>query len=121
MEDSDGLDIQEEIRRAISALRLAHEILVRLNTAHDSSIQTLFFERAEALGNPLTRAELEVMTGFVDGRSPEAIAAERGLSARTVSNQIRTGCHKLGFSGRHELKGWGNAVNWFILNQPPKD
>ena len=64
---------------------------------------------AAALGARLTRAELEVMSRHIEGRSPGAIAEERGLSERTISNQLRTGCHKPGFSNRRELKGWAIA------------
>ena len=73
--------------------------------------------RAEALGNRLTDSELEVMAGFISGQSPESIAEERGLSERTISNQLRTGCHKLGFSDRRELKGWGTAVRGLNIDQ----
>ena len=78
-------------------------------------------DRAEALGGNLTRTELEVISKFIEGRSPETIAEERGLSERTISNQLRTGCHKLGFSDRRELKGWAGAVTGFLLTQPTRD
>jgi DNA-binding CsgD family transcriptional regulator len=78
-------------------------------------------DRAKALGGNLTRTELEVISKFIEGRSPETIAEERGLSERTISNQLRTGCHKLGFSDRRELKGWAIAVTGFLLTQPTRD
>ena len=52
-----------------------------------------------------------------DPNGAEAIAEERGLSERTISNQLSTGCHKLGFGDRRELKGWGAAVSGFVLTQ----
>ena len=118
MEDTDSQDIQEEIRRAMSALRLAHEILARLATT-DGSMRRLLRERAEALGSRLTAVELAVVARFLEGESPEAIAQERGLSARTIDNQIRSGCHKLGFGDRREMKGWSAAVRGFILTRYP--
>ena len=121
LEDSSGVDIQKEIRRTIAKLREAQEILSGLMVSQDNSIEELLQDRANALGGNLTRTELEVISIFIEGRSTESIAADRGLSERTISNQLRTGCHKLGFSDRREMKGWGTAVNWFIINQPPKD
>ena len=102
MEDTVGLDVQEEIRRALSAIQLAQEILATLAVTNDGSMQVLLRERALALGNRLTGAELAVISKYVVGESPEAIAEERGLSARTISNQISSGCHKLGFRDRRE-------------------
>ena len=124
MEDCSRVDIQAEIRRAIAKVRVAQEILTGLMVPDDSSIQGLLQDRAAALGSRLTGSELEVMSKFIKfikGQSPEAIAEERGLSERTISNQLSTGCHKLGFGDRRELKGWGAAVSRFILTQPPKD
>ena len=121
LEDSSGVDIQREIRRAIAKVREAQEILSSLMVSHEDSMEELLQDRAAALGSRLTRTELEVMSKFVKGQSPQAIAEERGLSGRTISNQLSTGCHKLGFSDRRELKGWGAAVSRFILTQPPKD
>lgn len=115
------MESQTEIRRAIAKIRVAQEILSGLVVSHDTSLEDLLQDRAEALGGGLTRTELEVMSMFIRGRSPEAIAEERGLSERTISNQLSTGCHKLGFSDRRELKGWGTAVSRFVLAQQPKD
>ena len=121
LEDSSGVDIQKEIRRTIAKLREAQEILSGLMVSHDNSIEDLLTDRANALGSNLTRTELEVISKFIEGQSPETIAEERGLSERTISNQLRTGCHKMGFSDRRELKGWAGAVSVFFLTQPPKD
>ena len=121
LEDSCGVGFQREIRRAIAKVREAQEILSSLMVSDDNSIEELLRDRADALGNKLTRTELEVISIFIEGRSPETIAVERGLSERTISNQLRTGCHKLGFSDRREMKGWAIAVSGFLLTQPPRD
>ena len=121
LEDAICLAFQREIRRAIAKVREAHEILSSLMVSHDNSTEDLLTGRANALGSNLTRTELEVISKFIEGRSPETIAEERGLSERTISNQLRTGCHKLGFSDRRELKGWAIAVTGFLLTQPTRD
>ena len=115
------MDIQREIRRALGKIRVAHEILARLTVSQDDSVNELLRGRAEALGTRLTETELEVMSRFIGGQSPESIAEERGLSERTISNQLRTGCHKLGFGDRRELKGWGVAVSGFNIGQTPEE
>ena len=124
MEDAEALDIQDEIRRAIEIIRLAQEILARLVMSDDDSTHTfqiLLGARAAAQGNRLTEAELEVVSRFIEGQSPAEIAEQRGLVERTISNQLRSGCHKLGFSDRRELKGWSVAVNEFVLAHPPTE
>ena len=121
LEDSHGVCIKREIRRAIVRVREAHEILSSLIVSHDSSFEELLQDRADALGSRLTRTELEVTSKFIEGQSPETIAGERGLSERTISNQLRTGCHKLGFRDRRELKGWAAAISSFLPTQQPKD
>ena len=119
--ESSDVDIQREIRRAMAKVQEAQEILSRLIVPDENSIEELLRNRADALGNKLTKTELEVMSKFIEGQSPKTIAEEKGLSERTISNQLRTGCHKLGFRGRRELKGWGTAVSNFLLTQPPND
>ena len=114
-------DVQSEIRRAVARIRIAHEILARLVESDDDSIRELLSSRAESLGTRLTETELEVISQFVGGRSPASIAEDRGLAEKTVSNQLRTGYQKLGFSDRRELKGWGTAVSGFILSEPSED
>ena len=112
------MGFQREIRRAIAKVREAQEILSSLMVSQDDSMEELLQDRADAHGSKLTRTELEVISIFIEGQSPETIAEERGLSERTISNQLRTGCHKLGFSDRRELKGWAGAVSGFLLTQP---
>ena len=120
MENYDSPDVQHEIRRAISALRLAQEILTALTESDAGTTPSLLQERSAAQGTWLTRAELDAVSGFLEGHLPGEIAEQKGLSARTVDNQIRSGCRKLGFADRRELKGWWAAVGGYILTQPPE-
>ncbi len=116
-----GVSAQREICRALAKIRVAQEILAGLGAVSDETITDLIRSRAEALGNRITDTELEVMTEYIDGQSPESIAEERGLSTRTISNQLRTGSQKLGFKDRRELKGWGTAVRGFNIGQQPEE
>ncbi len=118
-EDSGGVDTQRQIRRAMGKLREAQEILAGLIVPREGSMEEVLQDRADALGAKLTRTELEVMARFVEGQPPGEIAEDRGLSERTVDNQLRVGCHKLGFRDRREMKGWAAAANQFLLSQPP--
>ena len=115
------MDCEGEIRRAIATLNLARDILVGLTTPCDISIMGLLRDRAKACGNRLTEAEMGVVLEFIEGRSPKEIAEKKKLSEITVSNQLRAGCHKLGFKDRRELRGWGTAVSGFMLTRPGKD
>ena len=115
------MDIQGEIRRAMERIRVAHEILAKLTVSQDDSVKELLRGRAESLSTRLTETELEVMSRFIGGQSLESIAKERQLTERTISNQIRTGYQKLGFSDRRELKGWGTAISGFILSEQRKE
>ena len=85
----------------------------------DGSLQTLLWKRARALSGSLARVDLAVPSGFLDGESPVAIARERQPSARTISNLIRSECHKLGFEDRRELKSWSEAAKDSIQTRPP--
>ena len=120
LEDFGGVDNQREIRRAIAKIQEAQEILSGLIGSDDGSTEELLLDRADELGSRLTRTELEVMSKFVEGQSPETIAEEKGLSERTIGNQLRAGCHKLGFRDRREMKGWMSAVRQFRLTHPPE-
>lgn len=51
----------------------------------------------------LSPAELEVVQPFIEGQSMRAIAEARGVSVRTVANQISRSYQKLGVRGRGEL------------------
>ena len=61
------------------------------------------------------------MSRFLEGETPEEIAAGRDLSPRPVSNQIRSGCRRLGFSDRREIRGWWAAASGYILTSPRRD
>ena len=84
----------------------------------------LLRERASALGVWLTGAELDAVTRFLEGESLEEIAAGRELSARTVSNQIRSGCRRLGFGvsvrqfgSDRQSNEWDVALTLAIIKQ----
>ena len=51
----------------------------------------------------LTAAEAEVVTLCLQGMSNEAIASARGVSTKTVSNQLSSVYQKLGVFSRTEL------------------
>ena len=57
--------------------------------------------------NPLSHAEAQVVELARAGLSNAAIAQKRGTSARTVANQLRSICEKLGVASRNELLGLG--------------
>ena len=115
------MDIEQEIRRAMAKIRVAHEILASLDSTQEDPTVELLQNMAESLGNQLTQTELEVMSKFVGGQSPESIAEERQLNERTISNQIRSGYQKLGFTDRREFRGWAYAISGYPLVQPAKD
>ncbi|HEY4057163.1 MAG TPA: helix-turn-helix transcriptional regulator [Kofleriaceae bacterium] len=52
----------------------------------------------------LTAAEREVLQAIVSGDSNAAIATSRGVSARTIANQVSAILRKLGASSRYELR-----------------
>jgi DNA-binding CsgD family transcriptional regulator len=51
----------------------------------------------------LTAAELEVTEGVIQGLTPRQLSRQRGVSERTVSNQLANIYKKLGVSSKHEL------------------
>jgi DNA-binding CsgD family transcriptional regulator len=51
----------------------------------------------------LSNAEREVVRGVIAGKSNAQIGRERGTSARTVANQLRSVYAKLNISGRRAL------------------
>ncbi len=54
-------------------------------------------------GAGLTKAELEVVRLVADGHSSQAIADQRGVSVRTIANQLAAAYKKLGIQQRSEL------------------
>lgn len=81
---------------AASAERSA-ELAARCDGAATPALST-----SRASGR-LTPRELELATMAAAGRSSAAIAAELGISIRTVNNLLQRAYVKLGVSGRHEL------------------
>jgi DNA-binding CsgD family transcriptional regulator len=55
----------------------------------------------------LTPAERAVVAGVLDGKSNRDIARARGVSTRTVANQVASAFDKLGVRSRGEL-----AARW---------
>jgi DNA-binding CsgD family transcriptional regulator len=51
----------------------------------------------------LTPAELDVVGRLIDGTTTRDIALGRGVSERTISNQLTSAYAKLGICSRHEL------------------
>ena len=64
----------------------------------------------------LTATENQVAQGVVDGKSNKEIAAERGVSAKTVANQLRAIYEKLGIASRFELAARARSGS-----QPPEE
>lgn len=60
-------------------------------------------QAVEASGGGLTPAEREVVALLVAGQSNQEIAAARGVSPRTIANQLAAIYRKLGVSSRVEL------------------
>jgi DNA-binding CsgD family transcriptional regulator len=56
-----------------------------------------------APANSLSHAESQVAELARSGLSNAAIAEKRGTSARTVANQLRSICEKLGLASRNDL------------------
>lgn len=59
--------------------------------------------RAAAAFADLTAAELEVAKGIVEGLTMRALAQRRGVSERTIANQLARVYRKLGVGSRYEL------------------
>ena len=83
-------------------------------------MQILLRKRARAFSGSLAKVDLAALAGFLDGESSEAIAKERKLSVRTISNQIGSECHKLGFDDLSELEDWSEAATDSIQTRPPE-
>jgi DNA-binding NarL/FixJ family response regulator len=58
------------------------------------------------LGAPLSSAESAVVRAALHGASNQEIATSRGVSIRTVANQLKAACVKLQVSGRAELAAY---------------
>lgn len=56
----------------------------------------------------LTAAETAVAEGIIAGLSMREVARQRGVSERTVGNQLASIYRKLGVSSRHELISLAN-------------
>lgn len=119
--DAASPHVQAEVRRAVLAIQLGHELLARLVDCDGEGLQSVLKERAKSRDTSLTMRELDVVCGFLEGRSTKSLAQERGLKEKTIGNQIRAVCRKLGFADRRELKGWSGAARGYILTRPPEE
>lgn len=92
--------------------------LVEIGTA---VFAVLRFSARRPDGTPrLTSAEARVMSALFEGKSNEAIARERGTSARTVANQIASIFRKHGVASRCELVAlYLGAVGVGAVGAPP--
>ncbi|HYP98946.1 MAG TPA: helix-turn-helix transcriptional regulator [Polyangiaceae bacterium] len=71
---------------------------------HGARFATVALPRPELrLASVLSRAELEVSTMVLQGKTHAEIASVRGTSARTVANQLASIFGKLDVSGRQQL------------------
>lgn len=101
----------EDIRKAIGMIRSGLDILLsHFDDGEPIPIADLLASRAERFGGRLTDAETEVLTRYAEGETAAGIAESRGVSRRTIDNQIATAVQKLGFSDRRELTGYLEGV-----------
>jgi DNA-binding NarL/FixJ family response regulator len=76
---------------------------MRLFRAGDEGLALTYGTLEWPLPPCLTAAERRVVRALVDGKSPRAIARERGVSSNTVSAQLATTYRKLQVQSRTEL------------------
>ncbi len=70
----------------------------------DTALSVLSITRPDfALNAKLSRGELAVLSGLVEGMSHKQIAEQREASSHTVANQLTSAFRRLGLSGRLEL------------------
>jgi two-component system response regulator DevR len=70
----------------------------------EESVVVLSLRSVGAPAGPrLSGAEREVLREVARGLSNRAIASNRGVSERTIANQLASASRKLGVSGRSEL------------------
>ena len=107
MADASDPGRDEEIKKAAGMIKSGLNILLSVFGDGESvPIEDLFASRAERFSERLTESETEVLTRYAEGESAADIAESRGVSKRTVHNQITAGVRKLGFENRRELTGY---------------
>jgi DNA-binding CsgD family transcriptional regulator len=62
-----------------------------------------YAQSAPVAAESLTEAEREVVQGVLEGKTNREIAADRGRSPRTVTNQLASAFRKLAVGSRAEL------------------
>ena len=105
----------DRLQRAVAlihagALMLAEATREEGRAGADGRLRPLLQERAEEYGGRLTDAEADVLLRFAFGDSPEDIAAGRGSSAVTVTNQLRLALEKIGFGDRWAFRWWARDI-----------
>jgi DNA-binding CsgD family transcriptional regulator len=75
----------------------------RLTLIGDEHVVLSFPFAAPELPSTLTKAEAAVVLLLLDGRTDGEIARQRGVSKRTVANQVGAIFRKLGVGSRLEL------------------
>jgi DNA-binding CsgD family transcriptional regulator len=88
-------------RHGKTPLRAAQVFRLELGGCAYSVVRSQRPERSLAV--TLSPAEFAVTRLLVEGKTHAEIAQARGTSVRTVANQLASGFHKLGVSGRCEL------------------
>jgi DNA-binding CsgD family transcriptional regulator len=69
----------------------------------DGDLVVLSFPLPEEPAAPLTPAEAHVLELLLEGKSNAEVAARRGITPRTVANQVASLFRKLGVCSRLEL------------------
>ena len=122
MGDAGDSGRDEEIRKAIGMIRSGLDILLsHFDDGEPIPIAELLANRAERRGSRLTDAETEVLTRYAEGETVEMIAESRGVSTRTIDNQIAAAVQKLGFGDRRELVGYLEGVREATARRPASE
>lgn len=77
-----------------------------VSVTREDGTWTLVTPAVAPADTPLSKAEHEVVARAAAGLSNAQIAASRGVSARTVANQLASAFRKLGVASRFELGCW---------------
>ena len=97
----------EEIKKAAGMIKSGLDILLSVfGDGEPVPLADMFASRAARFKDSLTDAETEVLTRYAEGEAVADIAESRGVSKRTVHNQITAGVRKLRFENRRELVGY---------------
>lgn len=98
-----GTPAQAPIVFAVAALTAARGHSLEALPGEDGLWGALI-ARNQAFLMDLSVAEKELVLGLLNGESRETMAAHRGTSCRTISNQLRSAFRKIGVSTASELR-----------------